>query len=76
MAATTHIELIDTVALVCDLPEVGLTAGELGAVVEILSADAFEVEFVDAAGHTYGLHTLRADQVVALRIKGTQSAFF
>jgi hypothetical protein len=47
-----------------------LVAGELGAVVEVLSDDAYEVEFVDASGRTYGLHTLRADQLVALHTKG------
>jgi hypothetical protein len=55
------IQLLDTVALVCDVPDFGLVAGEVGAVVELLSDDAFEVEFVDDAGYTYGLHTLRAD---------------
>jgi hypothetical protein len=64
------IELLDTVALVCDVPDLGLVAGEVGAVVELLSDDAFEVEFVDGAGYTYGLHTLRADQLVALHTKG------
>ena len=64
------INLLDTVALVCDVPEHRLVAGEVGAVVELLSDDAFEVEFVDDAGYTYGLHTLRADQLVALHTKG------
>ncbi|MCX6968879.1 MAG: DUF4926 domain-containing protein [Verrucomicrobia bacterium] len=62
--------LLDTVALVHDLDELGLVAGEVGAVVEVLSNDAFEVEFVDESGHTYGLHTLRANQLVALHTKG------
>ena len=70
MPATSHIHLLDTVALVRDLPEVGLVAGEVGAVVEVLSDDAFEVEFVDEFGHTYGLHTLRTNQLVALHTKG------
>ena len=70
MPATSHIHLLDTVALVRDLPEAGLVAGEVGAVVEVLSDDAFEVEFVDESGHTYGLHTLRTNQLVALHTKG------
>jgi hypothetical protein len=64
------IHLLDTVALVCDLPDLGLVAGEVGAVVELLSDDAFEVEFVDDSCYTYGLHTLRANQLVALHTKG------
>jgi Domain of unknown function (DUF4926) len=60
----THIELLDTVALTEDVPELGLSAGEVGAVVEILGdGEAFEVEFCDNSGQTYGLHTLRANQL-------------
>jgi hypothetical protein len=70
MPVTPPIQLLDTVAIVRDLPEFGLVTGEVGAIVQILSADAVEVEFVDVSGHTYGLHTLRADQVVALHTKG------
>ena len=70
MKSRMKIELLDTVALVCDLPDLGLVAGEVGAVVELLSDDAFMVEFVDNDGSTYGLHTLRANQLVALHVKG------
>ena len=63
--------LLDTVALVTDCPELGLVAGEVGAVVEVLGGGtAFEVEFLDGEGHTYGLHTLRANQLVALHTRG------
>ena len=64
-------ELLDTVALTADLPALGLTAGEVGAVVEVLGdGAAFEVEFCDNAGTTYGVHTLRAGQIVALHSRG------
>ena len=59
-------EILDTVALVTDLPELGLFAGEVGVVVEQLGDDAFEVEFVNASGRTYGLHTLEAGQLLRL----------
>ena len=66
-----RIELLDTVALIADVPAHGLTAGEVGAVVEVLgNGRAFEVEFCDNAGVTYGLHTLRADQLVPLHTRG------
>jgi hypothetical protein len=66
-----HIELLDTVAVKEDLPTVGLTAGEVGAVVEVLGdGEAFEVEFCDNSGQTYGLHTLRANQIIALHTRG------
>lgn len=66
-----HIEILDTVALTEDVPAHGLTAGEVGAVVEILGAgEAFEVEFCDNSGATYGLHTLRAGQLIPLHTRG------
>ena len=67
---TNSIQLLDTVALVADLPELGLFAGEVGAIVEQLGKDAFEVEFVDASGRTYGLHTLKSVQLVRLHTQG------
>jgi hypothetical protein len=70
MSSFRPIHLLDTVALVCDLPDLGLVTGEVGAVVELLAADAFEVEFCDDHGRTYGLHTLRSDQIVALHTQG------
>ena len=67
----THIELLDTVAVTADLPALGLTAGEVGAVVEVhADSRAFEVEFCDNSGVTYGLHTLRANQLVVLHNRG------
>ncbi len=64
------IELLDTVALREDLPDLGLSAGEVGAVVEVLSADGFEVEFVDQAGQTYAIHTLKRAQLMPLHQRG------
>ncbi len=65
------IELFDTVALTADVPTLGLTTGEVGAVVEVLGdGEAFEVEFCDPSGTTYGLHTLRANQLIPLHTRG------
>jgi len=50
---------LDTVVLVHDLPEQGLKAGDLGAVVEVYPPDGIEVEFVTASGRTTALVTLR-----------------
>ena len=67
----TRIELLDTVAVREDIPALRLTAGEVGAVVEILGdGEAFEVEFCDQSGATYGLHTLRPDQLIPLHTRG------
>jgi len=63
-----EIKLLDTVALLEDLPEENLWRGQVGAVVEVYDdGKAFEVEFVDATGKTYGLLALRAEQVMLLR---------
>ena len=50
---------LDTVVLTRDLPEHGLTAGDIGAVVHRYpDGHAFEVEFVTAAGATLAVVTL------------------
>jgi hypothetical protein len=53
-------EVLDTVVLARDLPEHGLQAGDLGAVVEVYPPDGVEVEFVRASGQTKALLTLKA----------------
>lgn len=52
--------LLDTVVLNRDVPEHGLRAGDLGAVVELYGADGVEVEFVQGSGQTKALVTLRS----------------
>jgi hypothetical protein len=50
---------LDTVALTHDIPEHGLKAGDLGAVVHCHNPPlAYEVEFVTAEGGTIGVLTL------------------
>ena len=50
--------LLDTIVLTRDIPKAGLCRGDLGAIVEVYEADAFEVEFVAASGRTQALVTL------------------
>ncbi len=59
-------KLLDTVALTNDHLEAGLQKGDVGAVVEVLGQDAYEVEFVAASGRTQALITLAANEVRAL----------
>jgi hypothetical protein len=66
----TKIRLLDTVALVDDLPDRKLKRGEVGTVVEILAPEVFEVEFSDEEGQTYAELALRADQIIALYSQG------
>lgn len=59
-------KLLDVVVLDRDLPGEGLRRGDLGAIVEIHSDLAFEVEFVAASGRTQALVTLAASDVRAV----------
>jgi hypothetical protein len=65
-----QIKLLDTVALLQDLPQRKLKRGEVGTVVEILAPDIFEVEFSDDQGRTYAELALRRDQLVLLHNRG------
>jgi hypothetical protein len=58
-------ELLETVVLDCDVPvpEHGLRAGDLGAVVHVYEPDGIEVEFVTVAGRTQALLTLREKDI-------------
>jgi hypothetical protein len=56
-------KLLDTVVLNRDLPQHGLRAGDLGAVVEVYEPDGLEIEFVTASGKTQALVTLDVNDV-------------
>lgn len=58
---------LDTVVLCRDLPEAGLRTGDLGAVVQVYSPEALEVEFVTAAGRTQALLTVAVVDVRPVR---------
>ena len=64
------IKLLDTVALLADLPERKLKRGEVGTVVELLAPNVYEVEFCDERGQTYAELALRGDQLVPLHNRG------
>jgi Domain of unknown function (DUF4926) len=59
-------KLLDVVALLQDLPELGLIRGQVGTIVEMYELDVFEVEFIDSNGHTYALETLSASVLMIL----------
>ena len=61
-----EIKILDVVALLSDLRDHGLVAGQVGTVVEILDDGVFEVEFCDNEGRTYAQLALRANQVITL----------
>lgn len=56
-------ELLETVVLERDIPELRLRMGDLGTVVHIHPNGALEVEFVTVAGRTEAIATLPTDAV-------------
>jgi hypothetical protein len=61
------IKLLDVVALLVDQPAEGLAAGHVRTVVEVLSPDVFEVEFLDPAGRTFALTEVKRDEILLLK---------
>lgn len=56
-------KLLDPIVLNRDIPEYGLRAGDLGAIIEIHDPEHVEVEFVAASGRTQALVTLNLSDV-------------
>ena len=54
---------LDTIALTVDLPQFGLKAGDVGAVVMMHDTKVFEVEFVTLGGETVAVVSLLSEQV-------------
>ncbi len=59
-------KLLDTVALIENIPDLSLYRGQVGTIVEVYESEVFEVEFVDIQGHTYALETLKSQQLILL----------
>ena len=68
------IKLLDTVALLEDLPERSLQRGQVGTVIEVLGSNVFEVEFSDNEGRTYATLAIRAEQLIVLRYDPVDAA--
>ena len=61
------VKLLDVVALLVDKPGENLKIGHVGTVVEVLAPEAFEVEFLDQNGKTFGLSELKRDEILLLK---------
>ena len=59
-------KLLDIVALLQDLPELGLYRGNVGTIVEEYEPGIYEVEFSDTSGKAYAIETLQANQLMPL----------
>ena len=62
------IQLLETIALTVDVPNLNLRRGQVGTVVDLFGGgQALEVEFCDREGRTFASLGLRPDQVMVLR---------
>ena len=70
-----EVKLLYAVALLDDVQVEGvlLQRGEVGAVVEILAPDVYEVEFCDDQGRAYAFASLHTDQLLILHNQGKES---
>jgi hypothetical protein len=59
-------KLLDVVALTEDMPQKQLQRGQVGTIVEILTANVYEVEFADLEGRTYASLAVPANQLLVL----------
>jgi hypothetical protein len=66
--------LFSVVALTEDLPSLGLSRGQMGTVIEKLSADAYEVEFSGEHGETYATATIQGTKLIRLHRESVSSA--
>jgi hypothetical protein len=69
-----EIETLAVVALLQDLPDLGLARGQVGTVVENLAPGVYEVEFCDDDGRTYAMAALKSDQLMRLLHKPIHQA--
>ena len=60
-------KLLDTVALIEDIPKLKIYRGQVGTIVEEYEPGVFEVEFSDLKGRMYALETLQVSQLMLLR---------
>lgn len=67
--AMAEIPTFSVVALLEEIPEQGLSRGQVGTVVEGLGPGVYEVEFSDDSGQTYASLALRSDQLMPLHHK-------
>jgi len=69
-----NIQLLDVVAVTTDLPEQGLSRGQVGTIVELLAPGVFEVEFSDEQGQTYAQIALSEVQLLVLHYEPQSTA--
>ncbi len=69
-----HVNNLDVVALIDDLPHENLRRGHVGTVVEQLAEDTVEVEFSDAEGRAYALLPIAKSKLMVLHYEPVRAA--
>lgn len=59
-------KLLDVVALLEELPQLGLYRGQVGTIVEVYEPTVFKVEFSETSGRAYAIETLQEKQLMLL----------
>ena len=60
-------KLLDTVVLIEEIEDEKLQKGQVGAIVEELAPDVFEVEFVNLEGKTIAMCAIEAEKLLPLQ---------
>jgi hypothetical protein len=63
---TEKLKLLDTVAILKDLPEKKVVFGQVGTIVERLTEDVFEVDFADKFGETIAEFAVKKEDLMLL----------
>lgn len=71
---SNHIEMLDTVALLRDIPEAQLVQGQVGTVVEMFGKSACEVEFCGEDGRTYASLGIKTRDLMVLHYSQAEAA--
>jgi hypothetical protein len=67
-------KLLNVVALLQDIPELGLIRGQVGTIVEVYEPSVFEIEFCDGNGRAYAIETLSGDVLMVLHHQSKELA--
>jgi Domain of unknown function (DUF4926) len=70
---STRIQHRDVVALIENLPDRGLSVGQVGTIAKVLAPDVYEVDFSDDQGQTYAMLPLHHHQLLRLKYSPDRS---